>query len=272
MVAIRRKPMPVSEMPLFRQPYLKVKEKVRLDSPAMIVGLPGIGLVSKLAADNLVRVLGARHFATLYSPHFPNQVVALKSGRLRLFGMHLFHGKLGQRDVVIVKGDLQPLTVEGQYEVSASLLSLFAGMGGREVIAMAGYATNAVKEKPGVFAAASSKGYFGAFTKLGAKPLSTPVPIVGMAGMLPGLSKLYGMRGVCLLVETPGPIVDANGAKTLTEIIGKYFKAKIGSAKLSARAKKAGALIAEFEKQAKEAAQQQQPPFPAVPKDVSYIR
>src|SRR3989338_3780202 len=101
----------------FEHSRIEVKEKPKLKAPILVVGLPGIGLVSKLAADNMVKSLKAKRFATLYSPHFPNQVLALKNGRLRLFSMKFFAAKVGKRDVVILKGDLQPLTVEGQYQV-----------------------------------------------------------------------------------------------------------------------------------------------------------
>jgi len=243
--------------------------------PVLIVGLPGIGLVSKLAADNLVKSLKARRFATLYSPHFPNQVLALKNGRLRLFSMKFFHAKVGKRDVIALKGDLQPLTVEGQYEVSAKVLEFAKSLGCVEVLAMAGYATSGMPQKPRVFATSTSKKMLSHLMKSGCSLSPNIVPIVGMAGMVPAIAPMYGIDGACLLVETPGPIADANGSKALTEVISRLLGGKVDTAQLSKRAEKASRLIAQFERQAAKAgaAPAEGVAMPEMGKsDLSYIR
>ncbi|HLC47660.1 MAG TPA: PAC2 family protein, partial [Candidatus Norongarragalinales archaeon] len=148
---------------------IRVKREVKPKDPLMIVGLPGIGFVSKLAADHLIKVSKAQHFATLYSPNFPNQVIALKSGNLKLFSMRFFYKRFKGRDVIILKGDVQPLTVEGQYEVSAKILNYFKSMGGSEVVAMAGYAVNKKTEKPAIYATSNSRSHLKYFLDLGAK-------------------------------------------------------------------------------------------------------
>jgi len=240
--------------PTFSSSELQVLSKPKLTKPALVVGLPGIGLVSKLAADNLVKSLDARLFARLFSPHFPNQVLALKSGKLRVFSIKFYHAKAGERDLVILRGDLQPLTVEGQYEVTARVLNFFKSLGGTQVIAMAGFATNKKVEKPRIFVSSTSKNFLKQVLSSGAALTEQPVPVVGMAGMLPALSKLYGLSGACLLVETPGMIADAQGASHLTALLSKLFGAKINVSSLDKRAKKAAAMFEQMEKQAQAAA------------------
>ncbi|MBI4360911.1 PAC2 family protein [Candidatus Micrarchaeota archaeon] len=236
----------------FSESFIRVKKKPRLKKPLLIVGLPGIGFVSKLAVDHLVRELSAKPFATLYSPHFPNQVLALKNGRLRAFCMKLYYAKLQGRDLVLLRGDLQPLTVEGQYEVSAKLLSFFRDLGGKDVLSMAGYAIQRQQKTPNIFAYATSKTLAQSLYKLGAKPTGVIVPVVGMAGLLPALSKLYGLRGACLLVETAGQNVDAVGAKHLVALLGRLLKRKFDVKALEARAKKSQVMIKRIEQQARQ--------------------
>lgn len=230
---------------------IRIKSKPKLTNPLLVMGLPGIGYVGKMAADHITRELKAERFAKLISPHFPNQVIALKSGALKPFTLRFYWKKLPKRDLVILRGDLQPLTVEGQYEVTAKILSFFSRLGGKEVVAMAGYAANHRIEKPKIYCTSTNKEMFEKFVALGARSAPAIIPIVGMAGLVPGLAPLYGMRGACLLVETPGTTIDALGAKEFVEILSKMLGEKISVADLEERAKKVAGLLKQIEQRAR---------------------
>ncbi|HLD63244.1 MAG TPA: PAC2 family protein [Candidatus Norongarragalinales archaeon] len=257
--------------PTFTESFIRVKKKPALKKPVLIVGLPGVGLVSKLAVDHLVKEFKAEKIATLYSPHFPNQVLAMKSGRLRSFTIGFYVKKFKSRDVLFVRGDLQPLTVEGQFEVSAKILEFARQAGCVEAIAMAGYATPEKKAKPAIYCACTDKKLFKQMTSLGAGKAGKIVPIVGMAGILPAMAKLYAIKGCCLLVETPGTPMDAAGAKALLELISKITGQKMVYATLDARVKKAEKLFAKMQPTQSPTLQ---PPVPeAVERDaLRYIR
>ena len=238
----------------------KNKSKPQLENAVLVIGLPGIGLVSKMAVDHLTRYTKARRFATLYSPHFPNQVLALKNGRLRAFSMRFYEKKLRKRDVVFLRGDLQPLTVEGQYEVTAKILGFARSLGVTRVVAMAGYAVQKTAANanaaPNVYCAATTKAFNDEFKKIGAKPTTAVVPIVGMAGLVPALARIYGLAGACLLVETPGTTIDPHGAKTLVDFLGKWLGEKFDSRDLEKRAKYAEKMLRKLEEQSQPSAQQ----------------
>src|SRR5688500_16750850 len=51
------------------------KKTPSLNSPYLICGFPGTGLVGKLAVDYLIKELGAIHMADLFSSYFSPQVV-----------------------------------------------------------------------------------------------------------------------------------------------------------------------------------------------------
>ncbi|VVB68152.1 PAC2 family protein [Candidatus Norongarragalina meridionalis] len=246
------------------------RKTVKLKNPVLIAGLPGIGFVGKMAIDHLVGTMKAEHFATLYSPHFPNQVLAMKSGALKPFTMKFYAKRLGKRDYVFLRGDLQPITVEGQYEVSARILSLFGDLGGKDVIAMAGYAVGSAGEKRGIYCAGTSKKFNDEMKKAGATKLFDKIiPIVGMAGLLPALARGYGMRGACLLVETNGHNIDGHGAKALVELLARYTGQKFDTKLLEKRAAKAEAELTKMEQQARAA---QQAPAPAQAVDADQTR
>jgi proteasome assembly chaperone (PAC2) family protein len=54
------------------------KVKVKLKSPVLIEGFPGLGMVGKIATNYLIQELKAKKLAELYSPHFPYYVVVNK--------------------------------------------------------------------------------------------------------------------------------------------------------------------------------------------------
>ncbi|MEW5956025.1 MAG: PAC2 family protein [Candidatus Micrarchaeota archaeon] len=266
---------PRNSGPSFVESALRVRRGFKARDAVLLMGLPGIGLVSKLAADHLVKSLDAAHVATLYSPHFPNQVLAEPSGVLKPFTLKLYHKRLKKRDLLVLRGDIQPLTVEGQYEVAAKALKHFASSGGSEVIAMAGYAVNRRPDKPRIFCASTSKQFFDSFAKLGCRKAEAIVPIVGMAGLVPALAPLYGLKGACLLVETPGTSFDAVGAAALLELVGKRLGEKFDAKGLEAQARKAQDLVEKIEKQAQAEAARAAAGAPAQAEQkekVTYIR
>ena len=64
--------------------YIKEFAKIELNNPVLIEGLPGLGLVGKIATRYLIKQMKAEKFAYLYSPHFPYFVLVNKKGNVRL--------------------------------------------------------------------------------------------------------------------------------------------------------------------------------------------
>ncbi len=258
--------------PILRESIIQIKKVPKLKNPLLIVGLPGIGLVSKLAVEHLIRETKAEKFATIFSPYFPNEVISLGKGWLKPFTISLFYKKTKKGHFVFVVGDIQPLTVEGQYELSSKILAFFYDLGGKEVLSMAGYGTNKIIEKPKIFASSTNKKLTESFLKKGAALLKKPIPIIGMAGMVPALSSIYGMKGACLLVETPGSFVDPRGAKALVEFISKIEGIKVKTTNLDKQAKETDRILHELEKKAREEAAKMSTLQRPAKETLSYIR
>ncbi len=55
--------------------HVDVLTSVELDTPAMVEGLPGVGLVGKIAADHLVEELGMAHYANVHCEALPKVAV-----------------------------------------------------------------------------------------------------------------------------------------------------------------------------------------------------
>ena len=95
--------------------------------------------------------------------------------------------------------------------------------------------------------------------------------IVGASGLLVGLSKLYGMKGLVLLGETTGfPIVtDPTAAEAILNVIQKILNIKIDMTKLDERVKAMHEFIKKLEDIQRQAVEQMQKE--KKPEELKYI-
>ena len=208
-----------------------VTEMPVLEDPILVEGLPGVGNVGKLAAEHLVEQLKATKFADIYSKYFPPQVLVDDEGLIRLVNNELYYSKgEGKRpDIIILVGDYQGLSPEGQYELSDHVLNVMKGMGVKRVYTLGGYGVGKMLDKPRVLGAATDKELVEEMKEKGVI-FSKGEPgsgIVGASGLLLGLGKIYGMRSVCLMGETSGYFVDPKGAEVVLRILAGILKVEI---------------------------------------------
>jgi uncharacterized protein (TIGR00162 family) len=141
-------------------------------------------------------------------------------------------------DLVILVGDYQGLTPDGQYELSDKTLKVAQEFGVKKIFTLGGYGLGRMIEKPRVLGAATNldlveemKGLGVTFSK--GEPGSG---IVGASGLLLGLGNLYGMRSVCLMGETSGYFVDPKGAQAVLEVLARVLNIKIDYKELESKA------------------------------------
>ena len=216
------------------------KERPKLKDPILVEGLPGVGNVGKLAAEHLVDQLKAVKFADIYSKFFPPQVLVNDSGTIRLVSNEMYYVRRPEsaHDIIILIGDYQGLTPDGQYELSDKTLRMAQELGVKRIFTLGGYGLGKMIEKPRVLGAATElelvdemKTHGVTFSK--GEPGSG---IVGASGLLLGLGNLYGMRSVCLMGETSGYFVDPKGAQAVLEVLAKILDVKIDFSELESKA------------------------------------
>jgi len=221
---------------------IRTLEKVDLRDPILVEGLPGVGNVGKLAADYLRDQLGAKPLATIHSKFFPPQVYVNESGIIRLVSNELAYWKApaggGGRDLLVLGGDYQGISPEGQYEITERVLAFCAELGVREVYTLAGFAQGRVVETPRVLGAATVAARVEAMKKFGVV-FSRDDPgggLIGASGLFLGLGRIFGMEGVCLMGETSGYFVDPRSAEAVLKVLGKVLKVEIDFTALEAKA------------------------------------
>ena len=127
---------------------INILEEVELENPIFIEALPGIGHVGKLAADHMIDELGATKFAEIFSPTFPPQVLVKDEGVIENMLNELYYIKdLGEDnlDLIILVGNTQALSPEGQYLVCKDILEYVTGFGIDRIFTLGGMATGQPK-------------------------------------------------------------------------------------------------------------------------------
>ena len=253
-----------------------IRKKIKMKNPVLIEGLPGIGLVGKIAAEFLIKEKKAERIATIYSPHFPHQVVMQKNGVIRMLKMKVFHSKANGRDMVILVGDIQAVSSEAQYEVTGRILDYFKSLGGREIITLGGYGTGKAPIEPKVYGAATHKKIIAKYEKAGIEFGKTRGGIIGAAGLLLGLGRLRKMYGICIMGETHGGYVDPKSAQATLVCLGKALGVKIDVSELANKVEAGEKFIKKMEseagKQAQIAGETSGGASGGMPRDLSYIR
>jgi len=211
-----------------RQTLIIEIEKINPKRSVLIGGLPGLGLVGKIASEYLVKQLNARKVAELYSPHFAHYVLVDNEGSLRLLRLEFYYwsDRECNGDLILLTGDCQAQTIEGQYEVADAILDYARKNNADLIITLGGYQRE-VKDTPRVFASATDREILERAIELGAKSSPSGSPIIGAAGILAGLSRFKGIEVLCLLAETYGHRPDPKAAKSLLSLLSKMLQIKI---------------------------------------------
>lgn len=245
------------------------KEKIKLKNGVLITGLPGIGFVGRVVGKYLVEELKAKKVAELYSPHFPHQVFMTKKGGIRLIKNTFYQVKGKRRDILLLVGDVQALTTVGQYEVADKVIDYAEKSGVTLIITVGGYSTGKVNEKRQIFGAANAKEMLKEFGKFGVVFGQAKGSIVGAAGLLPALSKIRGIKSICIMGETHGAYVDVTAAKNIVELLARYLGFTIELKKLEQKAVESEKVLKKIEGEISRSMAAQ---FEASNKQVSYIR
>jgi uncharacterized protein (TIGR00162 family) len=219
-----------------------VAKKPKLKHPILIEGLPGIGNVGKLAVEHLIDVMRAIKFAELYSKDFPPQVFINPDGTIKLVNNEFFYWKAKkkkQHDIVLLTGDYQGLSSQGQYELAESILDIIQSLGVKQMYTLGGYGLGHEIREPKVLFATTDKHLVKEMKKYGAvfKKNEPGGGIIGASGLLLGLGKLRGITGTCFMGETPGYLVDPKSAKAVLKVLTKAVNVEIDLSRLEEKAR-----------------------------------
>lgn len=221
------------------------EEKPELNKPLFIEGLPGIGQVGKIAAEYLIDELKAKKFATLYSQTFPPQVLVKKDGTIDFMKNEFYYHK-GKRDLIILTGNTQSASNDGQYRLSEKILDLLEEYKVELIYTLGGFGIGKNVDKPKVYGAVNKPGLSNGLEKLDVVLERSGVGhIIGASGLFLGLGLLRGMDALCLMGETSGFYVDPKSAKVCLEVLSKHIGLDLNLDNLDKKAEEVEKMAAE---------------------------
>lgn len=234
-------------------------EKPSLKNAILIEGLPGVGNVGKLAAEHLVEQMGMKKMAEIFSKYLPPQVTVDEDGIVSLVKHDLHYKKSddGGIDMVVLTGDFQGLTPEGQYEMSASTIDIAKEIGVTRIFTLGGYGVIKLIEEPGVLGAVTNKDLKPLLEEVGVifKKGEPSSGIIGASGLLLGLGQINDIDGICLMGETSGYFVDPRSARSVLRVLGKYLGFELDFSSLEEKAKQIDEITSRLKENMDEAEQ-----------------
>lgn len=221
------------------RPYFRVISHPKLKNPVFVEGLPGFGNVGKIATRLLVEFTKAKVFAELYSPTFPDYVIVNRDGICRPPRYEFYTASKEDTEFMILTGDSQPSLedLKAHYMLCDEILDYAEKHGARFLVTIGGIPTP--KPAKEVYVAATSPKLAAEMVKKGAI-LYERGRIMGATGLLLGLAKNRGWKGVCLLGATTGLKADKGAGHTTFEFLMKTIGTEAHKGSTSGREKGKG--------------------------------
>jgi uncharacterized protein (TIGR00162 family) len=210
-----------------------IGKRPNLKNPILITGLPGIGNVGKVAVDFIVEELKAKKVCTFSSYTFPHSVFVNENNLVELPTIALYYKKMGgKNDLLLLAGDVQPSDEVSCYEFSDRLLDIATELKTKKIVTLGGIGLHSIPKKPKVYCTGNSKKMIKDFKKgidVDDRLYGVVGPIVGVSGLLLGLSQKREVEAVSLLAETFGhPMyLGVKGAREILKILNHKLKLHI---------------------------------------------
>ncbi|MBR3198023.1 MAG: proteasome assembly chaperone family protein [Methanobrevibacter sp.] len=227
---------------------INILEEIEVDNPIFIEALPGLGHVGKLAADHMIDELNATKFAEIYSPTFPPQVLVKDEGIIENMCNELYYLKdVGEDnlDLIILVGNTQALSPEGQYLVCKDILEYVKTFNIDRIFTLGVIAIPQPVENPKVYGAATNEANIELLKEAEIEIRSNDGGIVGASGLFLGLGVRQGIHGTCLMGETPGYFIDAESAEAILKKLCLLLNFEVNTDKLDERAEETRQMIAQ---------------------------
>ena len=207
------------------KPYFRQLSEPQLKEPIFVEGLTGLGNIGMIAARHLIESTDAKVFAELFAPYFQDFIIVNKDGTCRLPRYQFYAAKTEKNHYIILSGDSQPSLEDSvaHYHLCDEILDFAEKYGSKFIVTMGGVVTS----KPGndIYIAATSD-------KLVQKHLDKGTQIygegriIGATGLLLGLARKRGWKGICLLGATTGFGAERGVALSLFKILTNIIEAE----------------------------------------------
>ncbi len=185
-------------------------EDVSLDSPAMVEGLPGVGLVGKIAADHLVEEFEMTHYANVHCEGIPRVAVYQKDDQTLRTPVRLHVDE--QRGLLVLQSDV-PVSPQAATEF-AECFSAFYDDGDVLPIYLSGIPREKSESVPSLYGLGVDAGVGRLESTDVGKPTETGL-ISGPTGALLNFAVDRSLPAVGLVVESDPRFPDPEAARVI---------------------------------------------------------
>ncbi|MDT3435111.1 PAC2 family protein [Haloarcula sp. 1CSR25-25] len=223
------------------------RDDISLDSPTLIEGLPGVGLVGKIAADHLVDVYDMEYYASAHCEGLPEIAVYGTDDPEIRPPVRLYADE--DRDLLVLQSDA-PISPSGAKDFAGCMVRWFEAND-----AMPIYLSGRPAERDGV------PNVYGVSTGDGAAmlkdadvaPPSENGAMTGPTGALVHESQRVGLTGIGLIVEADQQFPDPEAARALLQAgIGPLIGSEVDTDALVEQAEEIGQAKAQLAQQLQE--------------------
>jgi len=186
----------------------------------LLVAMPGVGDVGKLAIDAINSELDAEPVARIIHPNLPPLAKLDDDGLLSPPHILLSRIEIDGQEIFTLTGDAQPMTADGQHDLAVDILELFEG---GEVLVLAGMAAPADRKE--IFTITSSSKYRIELEANGVdvRRDEPKAGVIGMAALITALGPVKDVKTSCTIATTIGNSIDPVAAQLLLETIRKWW-------------------------------------------------
>jgi predicted ATP-grasp superfamily ATP-dependent carboligase len=184
----------------------KELKKIKLNSPIMLAGAPGMGLVAKHTIDYFIKKLRPKELGAISADYdyysiaiFDDHGVLIPRAFHEPYRFYFLKTNK-ENDIVLFSADFQPTLPEAQNKLSDKVAQIAQSLKVKRIYTTAAMPVRDKVKVPKVFGVATSLELMELLTSNGIEPLRGQVS--GFNGVLLEYARKRGIEGICLLSET----------------------------------------------------------------------
>lgn len=219
-----------------------ITQPLKSKNPLVIEGFPGIGLVGNITCQHIIEELGMKNVGSLDSRYFP-PVAVLFNGIIHM-AVRIYES--AEHEIVVIISDI-PIHPTASYDVSKALVTWMESINARNIVSIAGIATNTGERR--VFGGATTTSML---DKIKDKTEIFQVgTISGISGSIMSECFLRNIPAIGLLGETPSPNPDPRAAVEVVTVLNNIFDLSIDTEKLMSQAEQIEIELSKLAEQVK---------------------
>ncbi|MEM1557317.1 MAG: PAC2 family protein [Thermoproteota archaeon] len=241
----------VKDLPLM-ETKIWIKKGIKIVNPVVVIGLPGLGRIGGIISRYLIKKLNTRLVGIITSPYFSNQVIVSGKGIARITGVKMYRSEimLNGSDLLIVTADEHLENIWGEYDVAMKMLKFLIKSGVKLIVTVGGHVS--ASGSKGVIGFASKKQLLKKLEEAGCKKAEMGTPVVGLSGIILGLSSIMRVDAVCILGETVSVRPDAEGSREVLHVLNKFLNLNMDISDFQHEEERINEIISRYENKVKQ--------------------